>query len=122
MICRIEDLKKISQILLMAVDTSDTSRLTENLELKVSDGVLTLSVTNGEYLVKARISIFENIDFHATVNAELFLKLVSKITTETVEFTLKENSLVIIGMVNIEFLLFMRTIIFSPFLKFKLRM
>lgn len=97
MICRIEDLKKISQILLMAVDTSDTSRLTENLELKVSDGVLTLSVTNGEYLVKARISIFENIDFHATVNAELFLKLVSKITTETVEFTLKENSLVIIG-------------------------
>lgn len=55
MICRIEDLKKISQILLMAVDTSDTSRLTENLELKVSDGVLTLSVTNGEYLVKARI-------------------------------------------------------------------
>lgn len=97
MICRIEDLKKISQILLAAVDTSEVSRLTENLELKVENSTLILTVTNGSYMVKSKLPIFEDINFHATVNAELFLKLISKITTETVEFSISGNSLVIIG-------------------------
>lgn len=97
MICRIEDLKNVVSILLTAVDTSELSRITENLELKVEDEILNLSVTNGEYFVKTRIPIYENINFHATVNAELFLKLLSKTTTETVEFNISENSLIVAG-------------------------
>ena len=95
MICRIEDLKKISTILLTAVDSSDISRLTDNLELKVENEILNLSVTNGEYYVKTKLPIYENIDFHATVNANVFLKLLTKVTTETVEFNIENNSLVI---------------------------
>lgn len=91
MICRIEDLKNVVSILLAAVDTSEISRLTENLELKVENEVLDLSVTNGEYFVKTRIPIYENVEFHATVNAELLLKLLSKTTTETVEFKIDEE-------------------------------
>ena len=97
MICRIEDLKKISSILLTAVDSSDISRITDNLELKVENEILNLSVTNGEYYVRAKLPIYENIEFHATVNANIFLKLLTKITTETVEFNIKGNSLVIIA-------------------------
>ena len=97
MICRIEDLKKISTILLSAVDSSDISKITDNLELKVENEILNLSVTNGEYFVKTKLPIYENIEFHATVNANTFLKLLTKITTETVEFKLEGNSLVIIG-------------------------
>lgn len=97
MICRIEDLKKISTILLTAVDTSDISKLTENLELKVENEVLNLSVTNGEYYVNTKLPIYEDLKFHATVNANIFLKLLTKITTETVEFNIDKNSLVITG-------------------------
>lgn len=97
MICRIEDLKNTVSILLTAVDTSELSRITENLELKVENEVLNLSVTNGEYFVNSKIPIYENIDFHATVNAQLFLKLLSKTTTETVEFKVENNSLVVVG-------------------------
>lgn len=97
MICRIEDLKKISQILLTAVDAGDTLRPVENLELKVDNSVLTMSVTNGEYLAKSRIPIFEDIDFHATVKAQLFLSLISKITTDTVQFDVVDNYLKLTG-------------------------
>ena len=95
MICRIEDLNKISTILLTAVDASDLSRLTDNLELKVENEILYLSVTNGEYFVKTKLNVFEDIDFHATVNANTFLKLLTKVTTETVEFNIDKNCLVI---------------------------
>lgn len=97
MICRIEDLKKISTILLSAVDSSELSKITDNLELKVENEILNLSVTNGEYFVKTKLPIYENIEFHATVNANKFLKLLTKVTTETVEFKLEGNSLVIVG-------------------------
>ena len=93
MICRIEDLKKISTILLTAVDSSDISKITDNLELKVENEILNLSVTNGEYFVRTKLPIYENIDFHATVNANVFLKLLTKITTETVEFKIDNNNL-----------------------------
>ena len=97
MVCRIEDLKKISSILLLAVDSSEVTKLTDNLELKVEDSILYLSVTNGEYFVEAKIPIFEDINFHATINAELFLKLISKTTSETVEFNIDSNNLIIDG-------------------------
>lgn len=97
MICRIEDLKKISTILLTAVDTSEISKLTENLELKVENEILNLSITNGEYYVNTKLPIYEDINFHATINANVFLKLLTKITTETVEFNIENNNLVITG-------------------------
>lgn len=97
MICRIEDLKKISTILLTAVDTSELSKLTENLELKVDNEILNLSITNGEYYVNTKLPIYEDIKFHATVNANVFLKLLTKITTETVEFNIENNNLIITG-------------------------
>lgn len=97
MICRIEDLKKISSILLTAVDSSDISKITDNLELNVENKILNLSVTNGEYYVRSRLPIFNDISFHATVNASIFLKLITKITTETVEFKIDNNSLIVIG-------------------------
>lgn len=97
MICKVEDLKKISSILLSAVDSSDISKITDNLELKVENKFLNLSVTNGEYYVRAKLLMAEDIDFHATVNASIFLKLLTKITTEFIEFKIDNNCLVISG-------------------------
>lgn len=97
MICRTEDLKQISTILLSAVDTSDISKTADNLELKVENEILNLSVTNGEYYVNTKLPIYEDIDFHATVNASIFLKLITKITTEIIEFKVDNNNLIIIG-------------------------
>lgn len=93
MIIRIEDLKEVCSIILTAVDSSDVSKLNDTLELKASNGALFLNVTNKEYFAQVKLIMDEKIDFHATVNASLFLNLVSKTTSNTVELKVKKNVL-----------------------------
>lgn len=95
MIVRIEDLKNISQTILAAVDSNELSVLTETLELKVTDNILYMNVTNREYYAQVKLDIDQEKDFYATVNANLFLKLVSQLTTDTVEFNVTDSYLLI---------------------------
>lgn len=95
MIIRIEDLKNISQTILTAVDSNELSIITETLELKVNNNTFYMNVTNREYYAQVRLPMLNEEDFHATVNANLFLKLISQITTDTVEFSISGNCLVI---------------------------
>lgn len=97
MILRIEDIKDICSNILLAVDSNELSKITETLELKVKDKTLFINVTNKEYYVTFKVPLFEDIDFHATVNAELFLNLIKKTTTETIELTLADNYLILKG-------------------------
>ena len=97
MIIRIEDIKNACAKILPAVDVNNYSIVTETVQLSVENEVLTLSVTNKEYFVAVKIPVPKEPDFLATVNAQLFLKLISNITTETVQFTVSDNYLKIKG-------------------------
>lgn len=97
MILRIEDLQAMAGKVLAAVDSNDLSLVTETLQLKTENNILYVSVTNGDYYVKVKLDVGDNINFHATVNANLFLKLLSQITTDTVEFTRHDTYLQIKG-------------------------
>lgn len=92
-IIRSEDIQLASKKILAAVDSSELSKVTESLQLKSEGSNLYLSVTNGDYFVKIRIEMDEPLDFHATVNANLFLKLISQITTDTIELTVTDTAL-----------------------------
>ena len=96
-VLKIEDIQQICKGIADAVDSSQLSVLTEALELKVQDQILYLAVTNREYYVKVRLNVQKGNTFHATVNAPLFLRLISQITTETVELDVKDNYLTIKG-------------------------
>lgn len=97
MILRIEEMQNACSKILAAVDSNNLSILTETLQLKTEGRSLYISVTNREYFAKVRIEIDTVTDFHATVNANLFLKLISQITTDTIEMTVVDNSLVLRG-------------------------
>ena len=97
MILRIEDIKEVCSKLLMAVDSSNLSQITETLELEIIDKQLYMSVTNREYIVTIKIPTFRDEQFHATVNAIVFLKLMNQITTESVELEVQDRSLKITG-------------------------
>ena len=97
MILKTADLKKVTDKILPAVDSSSVSNITENLEMYVENNNLCVCVTNGAYYVRSLLPLGGNEDFHATVNATLFLKLVSQITTEDVEFKTDEKTLFIRG-------------------------
>lgn len=93
MIIRTEILQESCAKILNAVDSNVLSAVTETLEIKTENKQLSMSVTNREYFVK--ILFGDNIgdEIHATVNANLFLKLISKVTSETIELYTDEKSL-----------------------------
>ena len=93
MILRTEDLKDVCSKILFAVDSNELSTITETLELKTSNQNLLISVTNREYYAQVKLPIDNDEQLHATVNANLFLKLVAQFTTETIELTISGNSL-----------------------------
>ena len=66
-----------------------------NLEVKAKDTSLFLNVTNREFYVSVKYELAEQTDFAATVNATLFLDLVSQITSETFNLDVDGNALVV---------------------------
>ena len=97
MIVRIEDLKKICEIISKAMDVSKNDIITSTLELKAEGGYLNVIVSNHEYYVNAHVDIHEDVDFSATVIASKFLALISKTTSDTVKFEVEGNSLIVTG-------------------------
>lgn len=95
MILNTSELKDISASIKTAVDPNELSLVTETLELSVENSVLKLSVTNREYYVQARVNVNTTDTFKVSVNAVTFLNLISQITTETIEFNVVGNTLVI---------------------------
>lgn len=97
MILKTQDLKNITDKILMAVDTSEISTITETLQLEMVDETLILSVTNKEYYATVKIHVGYSEDFYATVNANLFLKLIAQTTSEEIELKCTEQYLLIKG-------------------------
>ncbi len=93
MILKSKNFKETCQVILNAVDSSELSTLTETLELKTRGDVLYLSTTNKEYYASVKFQLAQEEEFHASVNANLFLKLVSAITTEDIELTVHDTYL-----------------------------
>ena len=93
MIIETKILQESCKKILDAVDSNSTSIVTETLELSTKDSNLFLSVTNNSYFVSVRIPIEGTAELHAVVDAKLFLSLVSKITTKSIELSTNDNVL-----------------------------
>ena len=93
MIIKSEDFKKICSTVLSATDGSELSTLTETLELKTEGNVLYLNVTNKEYYASVKFPLDHEEEFHASVNANLFLKLIAAITSDNIEMTVYDTYL-----------------------------
>ena len=93
MILKTKKLQEVCSKILPAVESSELSSILDTLQLKTVDKVLCLSVTNKEYYVQVKLDITDEVDFHATVSATLFLKLVSQLTAEDIELTVSDNVL-----------------------------
>lgn len=91
MVIKTKDFKSICSTVLAATDGSELSTLTETLELKTVGNVLYLNVTNKEYYASVKFALAHEEEFHASVNANLFLKLIAAITSEDIELTIHET-------------------------------
>lgn len=90
MLIKTKDFQEVCKTILLAVDNNAA-----NLELLVKDKNLYLNVTNREYFTSIKFSLENPEEFHAVVDAALFLNLISGITTETFELKTKDNTVVV---------------------------
>ena len=98
MIVKLDKFQDACSDILFAVDNKNASLFTETLELVSENGILKMNVTNKEYYVSITFSDVEDAnDFRASVNAKLFLSLISKITSPTVELVTEDNFIKIKG-------------------------
>lgn len=95
MIFKTELFKDVCSSILYAIDSSTLATITDTLELTTEGRWLYLNVTNQEYYASYKFELDHEEEFHATVNATLFLKLIDKITTEFVELQLQENNILV---------------------------
>jgi hypothetical protein len=95
MIIQTKSFQESCKKILEAVDTNISSVVNETLELEANGPVLHLNVTNKEYYVSVKMPLDIEVKLHAVVNAQLFLNLISKITTGTLELDVVDNTLVL---------------------------
>lgn len=93
MIVSTEQFKDAASKVLASVDSNELSAITETLELKTENNNLYMNVTNKEYYVSVKLPEATNEKIHATVNANLFLKLVSQVTTSDIELNVADTNL-----------------------------
>ena len=91
-----EELKKLVSYAIKGAGFNKLLELSNNIGVKITDDTLLLNTTDGTNYVCVSASGFTG-DIDVTVNADLFSKLISKITSDTVDITEKDNSLVIDG-------------------------
>ena len=97
MIIKTKEFQEICKGILEAVDETNNGIITDTLELKVEHGKMFLSVTNREYFITVSLDVNTEETLRAVISASLFLKLVSKITTEEIDITMSNNALVVKG-------------------------
>ena len=93
MIIKTKDFKKACKTILYAINTKESTLFTETLELKAAGNVLKLNVTDRTYYVTVEFQLDHDESFHAAVNASLFLKLISKLTTDVIELVREGNTI-----------------------------
>ena len=86
-----------SQYILAAIDNKSASLFTETLELVADGNILNMNVTNREYFTTVKFNLSEEAKLRAAVNAKLFLSLISKITSPTIEIIQEDNFIKIKG-------------------------
>ena len=90
MIIKTKDFQDVAKKILLATSLDKNAC---NLELITKGSDLYLNVTNKEYFVSIKFALDTPEEFHATVDANLFLSLISALTTETFALSIKKNSI-----------------------------
>ena len=91
-----ERLKQLVGYAIKGVGNNKLLELSSKIGIRVDDGELYLNTTDGEINFSVSDSCLAD-DMDVTVDADLFAKLISKITSETVDMYTEGNTLVIKG-------------------------
>lgn len=92
MILKTKEFQEAANKILAAVSVDKAST---NLELASKDTALYLRVTNREHYVAVKFELDQPTEFRAVVDANLFLNLISGISTEEFELTINDTNVAV---------------------------
>lgn len=92
MVIKTKDFAEVANKIKEAVSLDENAA---NLEVVAKGTSLFLNVTNKEFYVSVKYDLAEETNFAATVDASLFLDLVSQITAETFNLTVEDPALIV---------------------------
>lgn len=91
-------IKEIASKISKGVTKENLTRTAEMLEIKASKDGLVLAVTNTQFYLAIKLNLESVVeDLHATIDADTFIKLIQKTTTDEIELSLQENYLLFKG-------------------------
>lgn len=91
------ELKDVCSSIVSVIENNPLAPITEVVEIKTIDNNLYINLTNKEYYLRVKVASNVAEAFHAVINANLFLKLISQMTCENLTLLLENNSLCIKG-------------------------
>ena len=94
-VVKTKELKKILGKINAAIEKSVFNPKSGWAQLTVEDGSLVIKASSFDYYINATIDIENAEEFNATVEAETFIPLISKIETEDVTFNTTDKALVV---------------------------
>ena len=98
MVINTEKLQEVCKKVLDAVDNNSALPVSSSVELLTEGRKLFINITNMEYYVSIDLDLDNEVDsFRVVVDAHLFLNLIAKMTTEDIELTINDKSLVVKG-------------------------
>lgn len=92
MIIKTKQFQEVANKILLAAGLDEKAA---NLEIVVKNNFLYLNVTNKEYYVSIKFELEKPEEFRAVVDASLFLNLISGLTVEEFELTIKDSTVVV---------------------------
>lgn len=99
MIIKLKRFQEACKKILGAVDTDSELKgvvgAYDTLEVNASGNKLQLNVGNGEYYASVSLDYPMDGEFRAVIDAKVFVSLISKLTTEDVELTVDDKSLMV---------------------------
>lgn len=95
MVIETKKLKDVCSKIIPAVSSNTMSNMADLVQIEINSGKFRLSATNKEYYVTTYFDIDTDENLIATIEAVNFLKLVSSITTVTVEVSINSNVLML---------------------------
>lgn len=97
MVIKTDELKELCQKIILGIDSNELAIITSSMSIQTKNSNLYLSITNREYYMTTYIPVSSSEDFNVTVNANLFTKLISQLTTENVELSVDSGNLNVKG-------------------------
>lgn len=91
-----EPLKKLVSYAIQGAGLNDKIELSKYMGISVIDGIISFNTTDGENFLRVSDACVSD-DMDVTVDAETFSKLIGKINSDTVDFEVVDNSLVVTG-------------------------